>query len=90
MVLEVTQEISQGKAIELPDEILEHLGVRPGDKVNVAVSGPGRIEIRRAIEPLTLTEFLERFRIDRAVDMKALREEIEEDMARDALRSLER
>ena len=34
MVLAITQQISQGKAIELPDEILDHLGVRPGDKVD--------------------------------------------------------
>lgn len=89
MVLATIQQISGGNAVELPDEILEHLGVHPGDRVDVAVSGPGRIEIRRAIEPLPFAELLKRFRIDEPVDMDAVQEQIEEEMARDALRSLQ-
>ena len=90
MPIAATQQVMAGKAIELSDELLEHLGVRPGDHVDVSTSGPGTIEIRRAFVPLSLAEIIERFRIAQPVDMAALRAGIEEDMAGDALRSLER
>ena len=83
-----TPTIRSDKAIELSDDILEHLGVRPGDTVEVETAEPGTVVIRRAIVPLPLDEFFARYRFDQPVDWKALQEGIGEDIARDALRSL--
>lgn len=34
--------------VTLKREILDHLGVAPGDKVHVELVGPGRVEVRAA------------------------------------------
>ncbi len=34
--------------VTLKKDVLEHLGVRPGDKIAVEKLGPGRVEVRAA------------------------------------------
>ena len=39
-------------------EVLDQLGVRPGDKISVELVGPGRVEVRPVKPSATLEEFI--------------------------------
>jgi bifunctional DNA-binding transcriptional regulator/antitoxin component of YhaV-PrlF toxin-antitoxin module len=56
--------------VTLPREIRRAACVRPGDTVIFRVTGPGTIELK-VLPRLRLTEALERYRIEGAVDPDA-------------------
>ena len=46
MTIELT--ITAKHQVTLPQAVLDHLGVKPGDKVSVALTGDGRVELAAA------------------------------------------
>lgn len=72
----------------IPRRARELLGARPGDTVLVSPSGPHSVELT-VLPEMTLDEAFERFTVDEPLDWARLHEEIEEDMAADALRKLD-
>jgi AbrB family looped-hinge helix DNA binding protein len=59
--------------VTLPREIRRAADLRPGDRVTFRVTDQGTVEIR-ALPRLTLSEALERFRIEGAIDPGAVSE----------------
>jgi len=73
----------------IPRKARELLGARPGDTVLVSPSGPHSVELT-VLPEMTLEEAFERFTVNEPLDWAHLREQVEEDMAADVLRSLDR
>jgi len=71
----------------LPRQARQLLGARPGDTILVRASGPHSVELT-VLPEMTLEEAFERFTVDEPLDWTRLREQVEEDMAADALREL--
>ena len=44
--------------VTLRREVLEHLGIAPGDKISVDFIGKGRVEIRSAKTSSSITDFI--------------------------------
>ena len=86
MVLGTVREDGQ---IALPVEVRQALGLVPGDLVNFDVTPQGTVEIKR-FPTLTLSEALERYRIEDPIDEAADREAWQDVAARDVFGSLER
>lgn len=92
--------------LRVPRQISEATGIRAGGKVLLSVVGPGRFEVLAAeavaagepaehrvegeIEPMTLEEAFTRFVTDEPVDVRKIRQEWEEDAAREVLAEMER
>ena len=68
----------------LPRQARQLLGARPGDTILVRPSGPHSVELT-VLPEMTLKEAFERFTVDEPLDWTRLREQVEEDMAADAL-----
>jgi AbrB family looped-hinge helix DNA binding protein len=81
--------VDTGGQISLPAEIQQAVGIEPGDLVSIDVTTEGTVEIRR-LSRLTLSEALDRYRIEGPVDDAADREGWQDIAARDVLGSDER
>ena len=68
--------------ITLPKEIRRAAGIQPGDLVTLAVTEPGRIELR-VLPRLTLAEMLDKYHIDEPIDWERFTEDWQEIAARD-------
>jgi AbrB family looped-hinge helix DNA binding protein len=53
-----TLKITSKGQVTFRKEVLDQLGVRPGDKVTVELVGPGRLEVRQAQPGANLEEFV--------------------------------
>ena len=53
-----TLKITSKGQVTFRKEVLDQLGVRPGDKVTVELVGPGRLEVRRAQPGANLEGFV--------------------------------
>jgi antitoxin PrlF len=53
-----TLKITSKGQVTLRKEVLDQLGVAPGDKVTVELVGPGRVELRRAESRAGLRKFI--------------------------------
>jgi AbrB family looped-hinge helix DNA binding protein len=53
-----TLKITSKGQVTFRKEVLDQLGVRPGDKITVELIGPGRIEVRAARPGAKLDEFV--------------------------------
>lgn len=80
--------VGAGREITFPEELSRAVGLRPGDTVLIRVTGPDTLEI--TVLPRSLEEWWERYPVDEPLDMKKLQEEVEEAIAADAIRELER
>jgi bifunctional DNA-binding transcriptional regulator/antitoxin component of YhaV-PrlF toxin-antitoxin module len=92
--------------LTIPHEISTAAGIRPGERLRLAVLGPGRIEVvaiepetgvesaapwqEGEIEPMTWEEAFTRFVITEPVDLEKIREEWESEAAQAVLAELER
>ena len=74
--------------ITLPKKARRLMGARPGDTLLVRPTGPRSVELT-VLPEMTLEEAFERFTVDEPLDWNKLREQVEEDMAADALRELD-
>jgi AbrB family looped-hinge helix DNA binding protein len=70
--------------VTLPREIREAAAVQPGDHVVIRVTEDRRIE-RIPVPRLTLSEALERYRIDEPIDDSTLHEGWKDDAVKDLL-----
>ena len=75
--------------VTLPREFLEAAGIEPGDFVLFHVTGPNTIQLS-LYHRLTLEEMFEKYRIEGPVDLKADREAIYDELAREFSERLER
>jgi AbrB family looped-hinge helix DNA binding protein len=57
-IVKSTLKITSKGQVTFRKEVLDQLGVRPGDKVTVELVGPGRLEVRRAQPGANLEEFV--------------------------------
>jgi antitoxin MazE len=72
--------VGEENAVRLPDEVVEALGLKPGDEVSIRISGPREIEIG-SNRRMTREEALQRIReLSRPLppDYKFDREELHE------------
>src|SRR5205814_10188789 len=53
-----TLKITSKGQVTFRKEVLDQLGVRPGDKITMELVGPGRVEVRRAQPGASLAEFV--------------------------------
>ena len=53
-----TLKITSKGQVTFRKEVLDQLGVRPGDKITVELIGPGRVEVRPARSGANLKEFV--------------------------------
>jgi hypothetical protein len=81
----LTQLVVRDQSVVLPDSIVRAAGVEPGTTLVIQTSEPGSIEIR-VLPKLTLTEFIQRFRVDAPYDEAAIREAAEDDAFEEAFR----
>ena len=68
--------------VTLPSDLRRDVGIRPGDMVLFRKTGPSTVEFE-VLPRLTLAEIIERFRIDRTYDDATIREEWQEEAARE-------
>lgn len=78
--------VHDGGPVTIPDEVLSDLGVEPGSSLTFRQTGPYTAEITVWPRPLTLDEFLERYRTDEPYDDAKVREEWQAEAAKDAMR----
>ncbi len=76
------------REITVPEEASEAIGLKPGDTVLIRQTGPHTLELKAL--PRTLEEWWDRYPIEEPIDMKKLQEEIEEAIAADVIRELDR
>jgi AbrB family looped-hinge helix DNA binding protein len=53
-----TLKITSKGQVTFRKEVLDQLGVRPGDKITVELVGPGRVEVRSARSSAGLADFV--------------------------------
>jgi len=70
--------------LTLTRDVRRAAGIQPGDLVLTRVTGPGTVEIKR-LPRLRLADLLDRYRIERPIDMAADREEWHDEAAVDVL-----
>ena len=70
--------------VAIPAEVLAAIGAEPGATVTFRRIGPGTLEIK-AVDELTLSEALERFRVEGPFDEAKLREEWQDEAAKDVV-----
>jgi antitoxin PrlF len=56
--MKATLKITSNGQVTLRRELMDELGVRPGDRIVVEPVAPGRVEIRRAERPGSLAAFV--------------------------------
>lgn len=71
--------------ITLPKGVREAVQFKPGDRVQISVTGPGTIEMR-VIPQMSLAEMLQRYRSDEPYDEQRIREEWQADAADQEMR----
>lgn len=81
--MQLAKMLTRGQ-ITLPRSIRGAAGIKPGDVLAVAVTGPGRVELR-ALPRLTLAETFERYRIESPIDEARDREAWQAKAAEDVL-----
>ena len=74
--------------ITIPREVREKVHLGPGDLVRIDAIGPNRFVVE-VIHTFSLAEILERFHSDEPVDMVQLREEGEQDAARELIAKID-
>lgn len=78
--------IARGRPEVPPDSNSQAADVNPGDTGVIESAEPGRIELR--VPPrMTLEEIIQRFRVDAPYDDAAIREEWQEEAAREVFGS---
>ena len=101
-----TSVLDEDGHLAIPRKISTAAGIRPGGRVQLAVLGPGRIEVvttepetdaesaatwpEGEIKPMTWEEAFTRFIITEPVDLERIREEWESEAAQAVLAELER
>jgi AbrB family looped-hinge helix DNA binding protein len=68
--------------VTLPREIRKAVGIRPGDSILFRAVGPTKVELE-VLPRLTLAEIIERYHVDRPYDDAAIREEWQDEAARE-------
>lgn len=71
--------------ITLPKGVREAVQFKPGDRVQISVTGAGTIEMR-VIPRMSLAEMLQRYRSDEPYDEQRIREERQADAADQEMR----
>jgi bifunctional DNA-binding transcriptional regulator/antitoxin component of YhaV-PrlF toxin-antitoxin module len=85
----VVGKVRAGDQISLPVEIQQAVGIEPGDLVSIDVTASGAVVIRR-LPALTLSEALNRYRIEGPIEDAADRVGWQDVAARDVLGADER
>jgi AbrB family looped-hinge helix DNA binding protein len=70
--------------VTLPSEIRREVGIRAGDTIVFRKTGPATVELE-VLPRLSLAEIIERFGVGRPYDDAAIREEWQDEAAREIL-----
>lgn len=68
-------ESGDGLAVALPEDVVQALGLKEGDDVDVRIADDGKLEVRRSAEDRRVVDRLDKFRGSLPADFKFDREE---------------